>query len=179
MIKIPAAMRQGGRPEDPHFSKEEYLYRRIPLLIWDDPCLAFPFDVDAVKLPDISTARSKYGNPEWLRLGEERFRDWAVVGFQVHHIPPERWSAGFFHFVFRAVHVPDQQDYPHSEVRAYEQREGREEHVNMEGKLPEEADLEWRELLLRKIEVFLKPYQSATIRQHVPPSHKPVRPIPP
>jgi len=173
MSKIPAAMRQGGRHQDPHFYKEEYLYRRIPDVIWDDPNLDFPFDIDAMKLPDISTGRSKYGHPEWLRVGHERFEHWAVVGFQVQDIPPERWSAGVFRYVYRPVHLPEELNYPHAEVRAFEQTDGGEKHIQMEGMLPEEADLEWRELLLRKIRVFLKPHEPATIRQTAPVSHKP------
>jgi hypothetical protein len=176
-------MRQNGRQPVPHFDPQEYLYRRIPLSLWDDASV--PIDINAVNLPDLSTGRSRFGHPEWLRLdraqddaGRKRlqyFDGWAVVGFMVQHIPTERWVDGVFHYTFAAFHDPSEYNFPHSEVRCFQD----EMHVDGLEKLPEEMHIKWRELLLRSKEIFLKPHQQASIRQTAPVSHKPELPIPP
>ncbi len=71
--------------------------------------------------------------------------------------------------------MPEEWNYPHSEIRAFAD----ERHLDLLYALPEEIHLEWRELSLRHVEVFLKPNQSAEIRTHCPRSHLPELPIPP
>lgn len=183
MSRISAAMRQQGRHPVPHFDPQEYLYRRIPLDLWDDP--AASIDVNAVSLPDLSVGRSRFGHPEWVRVDmlidgagqkyEKYFEGWGVIGFQVSDIPHERWMDGVTHYMFTAFHDPEEHNYPHSEVRCFE--DGK--HIDALTQLPKEMHLRWRELLLRRIKVFLKPHQPATIRQTAPISHKPELPIQP
>jgi hypothetical protein len=182
MSRIPAAMRENNRHPVPHFDQEEFLYRRIPPDCWDDP--AAPIDVNAVNLPDISVGRSRFGHPEWLRVDividaagqkhERYFEQWAVIGFKVNDIPSERWADGVFHYTFASFHDPEEHNYPHSEIRCFQNGV----HVNALEKLPEEMHLKWRELLLRSKTIFLKPRQPAAIRQTAPVSHKPELPIP-
>ncbi|MSQ97634.1 MAG: hypothetical protein EXR98_24220 [Gemmataceae bacterium] len=169
MSSPPVAMRANGRREDPNFHNEEYLFRRIPTTLWDDP--AEELDVDAVQLPDISVERSKYAHAEWARFDvlNDRYYDvWGIVAVQVQDIPPELWREGVFHFVFRVNHCPDDRNYPHAEIRAYEN----EVHVDQPGKIPEDVDLAWRERLLRKLQTIIKPHQIVRIRETAPVSHK-------
>ena len=182
MSKIPPAMRQDGRRPVQHFDPQEYLYRRIPLVLWDDP--GAPIELNAVNLPDLSVGRSRFGHPEWLRVdmipdaaGQKQFHyfeGWGVIGFRVQAVPAERWVDGAFHYTFEVVHDPARHNYPHSEIRCFADGE----HVDALEKLPEEMHLKWRELLLRSRRIFLKPHQPATIRQTAPVSHKPELPIP-
>ncbi|MSU77045.1 MAG: hypothetical protein EXS16_03005 [Gemmataceae bacterium] len=150
MPKIPAAMKMDSRRSAPDaaFPKAEFLFRRVPLGLWDDA--SQPVEVNAVELPDISCGRSKYGHPEWLRLdrvnGNDRyFEGWGVIGFQVSDIPPERWDLGVFQFTFTPFHAPEEWNYPHSEIRVF----AGERHIDLLDVLPEDIHLEWRELLLR------------------------------
>src|SRR5262249_6547081 len=137
MSKIPPEMRRNGRPIIPHFLKDEYLYRRVPLRICDDA--ASPLEVSAVELPDISVGRSKFGHPEWLRLDKDRnFDGWGVIGVQVQDVPPERWLEGSFRFRFQPTHVPEEWNYPHAEIQAFQG----EKHIQMLEELPEEVHLE-------------------------------------
>jgi hypothetical protein len=175
MAELPPGMHQGEKHPLPHFDKDEYLYRRVPPILWDDEADDLPIDVDALEMPDMSVGRSRLAHPEWLRLASG-CDDWAVVGFRTEDIPPERWIDGI-PYAFRPEHVPLRHNYPHAEVRAYERATG----VHMDGKavmLPERVHLEWRERLLRKVRVFLTPGQPAKIRQHNPVSHVPELPIP-
>ena len=178
MSKIPPAMKQNRRFVDAHFVKTEYLYRRVPLDYWADA--GDDLDVNAVELPDMSCGRSKYGHPEWLRLdvrdnGVYIFRDgWGVIGFQIGDVPPERWDDGILRFTFSIVHEPDEWNYPHSEIRAFDGGV----RIDVVEKLPELMHLEWRELLLREARVFLKPNQNAKTRDLAPKSHVPELPIP-
>lgn len=172
MSEIPDAMKQGTRHPVPHFDPNEYLYRRIPLDSWPDASV--PIDINAMSLPDLSVGRSRFGHPEWLRLAEERFATWGVVGFRVSGIPSERWVLGVYHYTFDVQHRPERLNYPHSEVWCYENGV----HVDAVDKLPEDMHIKWREMLLRNTEPFLKPHQSATIREATPVSYVPDLPIP-
>jgi hypothetical protein len=161
-------MRADGRHLDPHFHQDEWLFRRVPTTIWDDP--ADELEVDAVELPDMSVGRSKHGHPEWTRfdvINNRHFEDWGIVGFQVGEIPPELWKEGVLHFEFLPHHAPLEKDYPHSEVRAFESGT----HIDLEGNLPEDIHLKFRERLLRKTKTLIRPYQRVNIRQRPPASH--------
>ena len=170
-------MRRNKRPAIPHFHGEEFLYRRVPLELWSDP--GTPLGVNAIELPDMSVGRSKFGHPEWLRIDEvegqlRHYDDWGVVGFRLQDIPPERWDVGVFKYQFAARHMPEEWNYPHSEVQV--SHDGR--HLQLVDELPDEIHLLWREILLHTITVFLKPYQRAAIRQNAPVSFVPELPIP-
>ena len=58
--KRPRGMRREERDgEYPHFDPEEYLFRRVPLILW--PSADDLVEVDAVELPDMSVGRSRMG----------------------------------------------------------------------------------------------------------------------
>jgi hypothetical protein len=169
MSSPPLAMRTDDRPHDPHFHPDEHLFRRVPLWLWDDP--AEELGVEAVELPDISVGRSKYGHAEWVRFDVVKgrhYEDWGVVCVRVGDIPPEMWRDGVFHYEFRTCHEPLEKDYPHAEIRAYEN----DDHIDLASRLPEEVHLKWRERLLRKTRAIIKPYQKVVVRQAAPASHK-------
>lgn len=167
----PEAMKRSGRPAIETFDDQEYLYRRVPTAIW--PSADVPLTVDAVKLPDISMARSALGHPEWLRLDTHAgiFRkNWGVIGLQCVRIRPAFQPADGPPFTYRIVHVPLDDDYPHSEVQAFEG----EKHLNTkESVLPEELHLEWRATLLEVHEVMIRPHEQLSIRSAPPTSHVP------
>lgn len=170
MSNLPEGMLQSGRPSVPRFDPEEYLYRRIPPELWDESSPGLPIDLHAIALPDMSVGRSQFAHPEWLRLASG-CSDWGVVGFRVRSVPPERWIDGIA-YEFSPEHAPERRNYPHSEVRAYERSSGN----HVDGKslmLPPRVHLEWRERLLRAVQVFLKNREPAAIRQYAPKSHKP------
>jgi hypothetical protein len=167
-------MRRNGRDPVAAFPREEYLFRRVPLGLWEDK--SDPLEVNAIELPDMSVGRSWFGHPEWLRIHEGTYyAGWGVIGFQVGAIPPEQWKDGYPSFTFEPVHAPEELNYPHSEVRVSD----RGVRVILQDALPDDIHLKWREQLLRRTEVFLRPHQGATIRQHAPTSHHPELPIPP
>ena len=119
MPELPPAMRTQGRAADQEFSPDEYLYRRVPLIHWEE--WDDFIELDAIELPDMSVMRSKYAHPEWARFeGDDyEYHDWGVIGFRVGDIPTPLQHLGVFLCTFRAEHVPLKRNFPHSEVRAY------------------------------------------------------------
>lgn len=162
MVELPPAMLKSGRGRDQEFAHDEYLYRRVPLQLWDDG--EDDIEVDAIELPDMSVVRSKYGHPEWARLESDEFLEWGVVGFTVGDIPAEMLHLGAFTWTFGARHVPLEKNYPHSEVQAYE--EGK--HVNAKSRLDPNLHLRWREKLLWKIRKIIRPYEDVDVHQDAP-----------
>jgi hypothetical protein len=166
-------MRRDNRHLVPHFNKEEYLFRRVPLDYWDEPCDVRGLDVDAVQMPDVSVGRSQFGHPEWVRFdvfNNRFYEEWGILGFQVRHIPGEHHKDGTDLFTFKPVHQPDEMDYPHSETQASKNGV----HITEQDadELPEDVHLAWREKLLRKAETIIKPRQKVEIRDKLPASYK-------
>lgn len=155
-------MLRNGRPRDQSFRPDEYLFRRVPLELWDDADEAL--DIDAVQLPDMSVIRGKYGHPEWARLEREECCDWGVIGFQVGDIPARLLHLGVFVWTFGPRHVPLEENYPHSEIWAYEN----DVHVNTRIRLDPHLHLRWREMLLRRAQKILAPYEAVEIHQEAP-----------
>lgn len=147
-------MLKGSRQEDQYFSPEEYLFRRVPLELWDDP--ADDIDVDAIELPDMSVMREKYAEPRWVRLEREEYANWGVIGFRVGAIPANLMHLGVFAWLFRPAHRPYRKNYPHSQVEAFE--EGI--HVAATDRLDPDLHLRWRERLLRGVEKFVSPHET-------------------
>lgn len=167
----PEAMKRGSRPVIEAFHDDEYLYRRVPTSIWAS--VDAPLTVDAVRLPDISMARSSLGHPEWLRLdmhsGIYR-KNWGVIGMQCRKILPMFQPTGGPAFTYRIAHMPLDYDYPHSELQAFEG----DKHLNtQESVLPEDLHLEWRASLLENYDVMIRPNEKCSIRDGAPQSHVP------
>lgn len=164
MIELPPGMRTEGRQPDQQFHSDEHLYRRVPLVLWEDA--DDPIELDAIELPDMSVVRSKYGHPEWARFeGDEyKYEDWGVIGFRVGDIPPELMHLGVFHYTFGPVHDPLKKNYPHSEVRAYENGQ----HVDVAANLDYALHLRWREHLARRLVKLIAPEGEVDIRPNAP-----------
>lgn len=164
MADLPAAMLKNGRQADQGFQPEEYLYRRVPLVLWDDG--DDPIEIDAIELPDMSVMRGKYGHPEWTRLQDDEFAEWGVIGFRVQDIPPKLLHLGVFVWTFHPRHMPLHNNYPHSEVQAVENGV----HINAKTKdrLDPALYLRWREMLLRSVRKLIQPHQKVEIRQTPP-----------
>lgn len=165
MDEVPSGMLRLERKEDPHFSPNEWLYRRVPHEFWDEPRIS----LDAIGLPDMSVGRGNYGWPVWLRVNDEhpeddRFEDWGVVGFQVGDIPTPLQHEGVFLWTFAATHVPQKRNYPHTEVRCFEDSK----HVQALAALPPALHLRWRKQLLWKIRIFLNPHEEAPMPMDPP-----------
>lgn len=164
MPDLPSAMMKGTRSEDQVFASDEPLYRRVPFELWDQD--EDGLDLDAIELPDMSVMRGKYAHPEWARFDRGNYVDLGVVSFSVEDIPEPFMHLGVFNWSFRAEHVPLRRNYPHSEVRAYE------DNVHVDGKqrtLDPDAHLRWRELLFRKIKKIYEPRQEVAFRENPPP----------
>lgn len=159
-------MKTNGRDPDPVFHPEERLFRRVPIRIWADPNEELP--IEAMELPDISVGRSKYGHAEWVRLGgDDGMLDWGVIGVKTQDVPDSLMHAGIFQYEFVPTHDPTRLNYPHSEIRAFE--DGKHVRAN----IPEELDLRFRHRLLLKTRVIIKPFQEVAIRENAPVSHLP------
>jgi len=161
-------MCRNEREIDNTFHPEEYLFRRVPTKIWDTPD-PMP-EADAIELPDISVGRSRYGHPEWTRLDPENdryFKSWGIIGVKVGLIPPSYQPEGGPAFAYTPSHQPLEQDYPHTEIQAFQG----ELQLSTKESVPEELHLEWRGLLLSQMEALLQPRERRDIRQQPPTSH--------
>lgn len=164
MAEIPDAMMRKGRGADGSFNSGELLFRRVPLTLWEDGDDAI--EIDAIELPDMSVLRSKYGHAEWARLERDDFAEWGVVSFAVENIPEELLHEGIFRWEFGPHHDPLHKNFPHTEVRAFENKV----HVNMKLKdrLDPQLHLRWREQLLRKVRKEILPYEEREVPQDAP-----------
>jgi hypothetical protein len=91
-----------------------------------------------------------------------------VLGVFVEDIPPQFWDLAIYQYTFEPRHDPQEQDYPHCEVRVFSNGE----HVILDDVLPEEIHLKWRLALLRKMRAVIKPHQLVPTREKPPSSHK-------
>lgn len=108
---IPEEMRRNGRPIDPDFHPTESLYIRLPGKNRKKA------DIADIRLPIQSANRSKYGKPEWVLLPS--YVDDSVGAVEVEHVRIEGTSKGSVHYELRVEHVPEENNYAHSEIRTY------------------------------------------------------------
>jgi hypothetical protein len=164
MPDLPPGMYPNNRAAEQDFHCSEYLYRRVPLNWWEER--NDPIELDAIELPDMPVLRGKYGHPEWARFdgGEYKYSNWGVVGFATNDIPTRLLDRGVFHFTFRPMHTPQKKNYPHSEIRAYED----ETHIDLRDRLDHDLHLRWREQLLRRLKKFIGPNEDVEVRQDAP-----------
>lgn len=170
MLLHPPGQRE--RHVDPRFVDGEYLYRRVPDIHWDEEG-GKPFEVAAIAMPDMSVGRSKYAHPEWLRLAEDDFALWGIIGVSVGEIPDQEYDNGI-RYKFQPMHKPERRNYPHSEICAFRESPGKElQHVRTEADLPDDMYLAWREVVHRRATVFLYRGQAWKTRLADPVSHIP------
>lgn len=148
MSETPEAMMTRERDRDPVFTRKERLFRRFPRKYTDGTRV----EMDAIALPDMSVNREKYGPPEWLLLDDD-FEGWGVFAFAVADIPEGFLIEGVRMYSFKPVHCPQKRNYPHSEVRAYEDGE----HIDSSERLPRDVQLRFRERLLWGVHVCIQP----------------------
>ena len=114
--KIPERLKQNNRPAVQEFDPQEHLFQRFDKLI-DEGGHLYPAQV---RFPDFSVNRELFSKPEDVLL--PIYLDWGIVSFKVEDIPDkkitgERTSKETI-YSFIIVHVPEQDNYSHSEVRA-------------------------------------------------------------
>lgn len=109
--QIPDEMKREGRPIDPVFESEEDLYIRFSSVVGKKP------SISSIRCPDQSVNRSKYSEAEWVILPP--FSDWGYGAFKVEDIPPKIIRQQGYPYDFRVKHDPFQENYSHSEIRAY------------------------------------------------------------
>ncbi len=158
MPELPDYMMQLQKPLVPDFQHDEHLYRRVPDTLWDEG----EIQLDTIEFPDMSVTRQSLGPASSARWVGNEYLPWGVIGFEAGDIPPEIPYLGAVLYRLRPVHRPLKRNYPHSEVQVFEAKwddPQNEIHLNKETMpgVPLEAQLEWRELLLRRCRVILKP----------------------
>ena len=156
MASLPEGMKTGKQPPDQDFDDGEQLFRAFREQDLEGDSVA----IDAIELPDMSVNRGKYGTAWWL-LHLDRWEGCGVVAFEVRDARFAFLHSGVTEYRFDVVHTPTQNNYPHSDVRAYEN----ERHI----KSPEPTDIEppeqidptvhlrWRNRLRQRLRVVIRP----------------------
>jgi len=163
-------MNRNGRPDDPVFDASEALYRRC-----------HPEHVDEYErgkfrilpaawsdLHNMSVVRGKYSQPDHARWDSttdpenpagfkpKLYRDWYVAGVQVAGIPEPIATAGGVTYSFAPTHVPFDDLYSHSEIRA--SKDG--VRIVSQNKFKnDEVKLKYRGILSDKAVIVLRPDQ--------------------
>jgi len=105
---------------DNHFQPEELLYLRL----FDCPSLVgtAPSGV-SVNFPVLSVNRSKYSEPDdLLNYRHPKYAQCGVAQFRVDAIPPPMVpSTGGKQVHWEVVHVPEADNYSHSEVQSFKE----------------------------------------------------------
>lgn len=149
MAKLPPDMLARGRAPDQEYAEQEELFRAFEPDALEGRAIA----IDAIELPDLSVNRGKYGPPEWLLL-VDRFQGCGVAVFKVEDIPRELEHQGVRRFTFAVVHAPTENNYPHSEIRAYNEQGT---HIQAKERLDSDLHLRWRNRLRQRIRVRIMP----------------------
>ncbi len=139
-------MYRQGRPEDPVFAPDEWLYMRAAREHIDTGRLL----PAAISFTEQSVNRSKYSEPEWVLI--PRYHHCGIGAFLVRDIPANLASPASVSYAFRPVHVPLEDNYAHSEVRTfrggvYEPHSGKK--VNQTVKAAFRAQLADRAIILK------------------------------
>ena len=118
----PRRMRRRGRAPDPTFAPSELLYMRARRCHVEDARLT---DVSAIRFPDQSVNRSKYGEPSDVLIPDpvhEKSSRWIHLGvleFPVEAVPACLTTNDHVACDFRVEHDPLERNYAHSEILAY------------------------------------------------------------
>jgi hypothetical protein len=149
MAEKPPEMFRNNRPKvdiDP----TERLFRRVSPDDWGEP---HP-EVDALDIPDMSVNRGRpIGEPIWVLLESDEYSDWGIVYFVAGEIPSRMSHSDGSEFTFQTVHVPLEENYPHSEIWAYKNGE----RSQAKRLFDRDFSLRWRNALLQRTRVFLRP----------------------
>ena len=116
--EIPERLLQGDREVDNHFSPEESLYIRCfsDHVTENGRVLALGF-----RFPNFSCNRERYG--ELADVLYPVYLDWGVATYQVRQVPSPLLSGDQKRtFDIKVEHDPLEHNYPHCEIRAFEER---------------------------------------------------------
>jgi hypothetical protein len=144
MPDVPSRLLRQGRPADPDFLPSELLFRRIH----PRQFLEGRVDETSLESPDFSVNREKYSVPGDVVAQHAGF---GICAFRVRDIPPRIQSGDGRVFTFPVEHVPEEDNYSHSEVRTY--CDG--ERVLKPKKAPNTVRTEFRILLFKDNKVVL------------------------
>ena len=113
-----------GRSADQDFAPEEELYRRIMSEHFVEGCLL----TTSINLPECSVVRQKYTETPHDTLMQDypKYIDYGCVKWTVSEIPSsleETVEKNKLVSHFRVEHVPDEDFFPHSEVRTYKDKQ--------------------------------------------------------
>lgn len=113
---IPDRLLRKGRPPCQHFEPDERLFRRIQKQHVLDTGGIISL---GVRFPCFSVNREEFSEPEDVLL--PCYHDHGICAFTVADVPkgPERPEGSDYTYTFDVVHVPEEKNYAHSEVRAY------------------------------------------------------------
>jgi len=142
---LPKEMRRNGRPLDPHFQPTESLFIRLR---GQSRTEASPNDI---RLPIQSANRSKYSKPEWILLPS--YEDCSVGAIKVRHVPVGMTSPGNVRFDLKVKHVPEDDNYAHSEIQTY--KNGVRLKSNERKKMNQPLRLELKKKVAEKIIIVL------------------------
>src|SRR6266487_2401330 len=143
---LPERMYRNNRPADPNFDGAELLSRRCR----QEDVENGHRSRSAVGFPDWSVNRAKYSEPGDALL--PRWPDWGVASFAVADVPGSLVSEGGTVIEFRIEHVPEEENYAHSEVRAY--KNGRHDRKL---DVPKTVKARFRQILSERTHIAIEP----------------------
>lgn len=113
--KIPERLKQNNSPAVQEFDSQKRLFQRFDKIIEKGGHL-YPAQV---RFPDFSVNRERFSEPEDVLL--PIYLNWGIVAFKVEDIPDEKVTGEGTSketvYSFIIVHVPEPDNYSHSEVR--------------------------------------------------------------
>jgi hypothetical protein len=154
MADLPERLYRRGRPDDQEFEPTEELYHRCKEgSTYEDPAQpsAWRLKPSALRSPDFSVNRQKYSQPEDVLL--PTYQGWGVAAFAVGDVPASISSPGQVGFEFRVEHVPEEENYAHSEIRTYRG----ERRILASSKVPDTVKSLFRQRLSERSRIIIHP----------------------
>ncbi len=102
-----------SRPIDPDFDPLEDLYIRCRLC----DVIGNRLSGVSIRFPDCSVNRGKHSEPEDVLI--PHWLDFGIATFKVVHVPQSLTSESGTKFEFKVTHVPEDDNYAHSEIRTF------------------------------------------------------------
>lgn len=119
----PQHLLRNGRPEDQAFDASELLYRRLPAGTdvsngIEGECIGFSKNAQTGEI-GCSLNRAKYSVPRDAFRPFDRHEKMGLAKFESGSVVPDVIDEGNNTFTFMVVHDPQDDNYSHSEIRAY------------------------------------------------------------
>jgi hypothetical protein len=154
MRDLPERLYRRGRPADQDFElTEELYYRCAGSWVEADPVQAGVWRLKSsfIRFPEFSVNRQKYSQPEDVLL--PTYGDWGVAAFTVGDVPSSVTSPGQTVVDFRVVHVPEEDNFSHSEVQSFKSNQ----RVPTSSKIPDAVKSVFRQRLCERAKVIRQP----------------------